>query len=579
MTKYDTNIVLVSAAAVLLATKSCSSSAFAFTPQQQIGNHHPSSIINHQFHQNVKGIHPIIRNKRCDLLQIESTTSTSLYSSPRRGSDQDSWSKRATIMSSTKDSTPTRGKEGSRYGVRSRVKSVLERAKKRTGIRNNSEDYLNSSKPSSSPASLPTRTKIIKTTSSVTNVVAEAASIGGLGAVVVDEKEGKIDVALDYVPPSKSSLGKQTQGGENDGDKNMANGQSSTSSGVQLGDAEKKNLKETKELPTTAATTSTSKGKKTSPASTYSPSNISTSPQPEDILIPAAKNTSNNKEQPSQPAKKASIPEIDVLKGDVSAAFSMPPPPLPFTLPKLSREQNNQLMNGERVQFQSDMGREGSGFIAVDVKAPADVIWECLLDFYSYPQTIPTVRDVKMFTNTHLAQDYYAEKEVDRIKYEDGTLATLKHGIPSVTRAAFTVSKLQYTIAAIHKYRPHPQGDYMIFTLDPACTNLVLQSAKGVWHTQSNPDGRGEVSDIIEVIHINVLLRFQHLNIFRSSSLLSCDWLQEYTRVWLLCELKVSSLLPKWIVDYAAKKAMPRASSWIKPHCEAASELWFKELD
>ena len=139
------------------------------------------------------------------------------------------------------------------------------------------------------------------------------------------------------------------------------------------------------------------------------------------------------------------------------------------------------------------MGREGSGFVAVDVKAPASVIWSCLLDFYSYPQTIPTVRDIQMFTNTHLKQDYYAETAVDRQKYEDGTLATLKHGVPSVTRAAFTLSKFRLKIAAIHKYRTHPQGDYMIFTLDPACTNMVLQNAKGVWHTQSNPDGRGEV--------------------------------------------------------------------------------------
>ena len=139
------------------------------------------------------------------------------------------------------------------------------------------------------------------------------------------------------------------------------------------------------------------------------------------------------------------------------------------------------------------MGREGSGFVVLDVKAPSNVVWETLLDFYSYPQTIPTVRDIQMFTNTHLAQDIYSEEKVDRKEYNDGTLATLKHGVPSVTRASFSLSKFRLKIAAIHKYRPHPMGDYMIFTLDPACTNMVLKSAKGVWHTQSNPDGRGEV--------------------------------------------------------------------------------------
>jgi hypothetical protein len=236
--------------------------------------------------------------------------------------------------------------------------------------------------------------------------------------------------------------------------------------------------------------------------------------------------------------------EIDALRGDVSAAFSMPPSPLPFALPKLTEQQRRLLLLGERVQYQSDMGREGSGFVVVDVKAPAAVVWECLLDFYSYPETIPTVRDVQMFTNTHLQQDYFSEEVLERKQYQDGTLATLKHGVPSVTRAAFTLSKFRLKIAAIHKYRPHPEGDYMEFTLDPACTNLVLKNAKGVWHTQSNPDGRGE----------------------------------EYTRVWLLCELSVSPLLPQWITDYAAKRAMPRATTWVKPHVEAAAELWFRGL-
>jgi hypothetical protein len=52
--------------------------------------------------------------------------------------------------------------------------------------------------------------------------------------------------------------------------------------------------------------------------------------------------------------------------------------------------------------------------------------------------------------------------------------------------------------------------------------------------------------------------------------------LQEYTRVWLLCELGVSRALPPFIVDYAAKRAMPRATSWLKPEVEAAANLWLK---
>ena len=480
MRRYDLNIVLISAATVLLATTNCCSAAY-MVPQQLL---HGSTFLNY------KTAHRIIRKNSfsrssSSSLPSSSTAKTSsfanfeLHSTPRRNtSNQESWSKRATVSSSTSTDTDIAGTENgkrseSRYGVRRRVRSVLEKAKSRTGIRNNSEDFLGS------PTIAPPRTSSqpLKTRTTVSNVVAEAASIGGLGAVVVDEESGEIDVALDYVPL------KEKEDTNNDNNPMAERNEKSMESSPSL------NTKSTASSSKSSDST-TIKKVKTSPASTYSPSIIRPKPRPEDALIPAKSSKPGSKTS-SRPIR---VPEMDALKGDVSAAFSVPPPPLPFTLPKLDAEQNDILLSGERVQFQSDMGREGSGFVAVDVKAPASVIWECLLDFYSYPETIPTVRDIQMFTNTHLAQDYYAETAVERKKYEDGTLATLKHGVPSVTRAAFTLSKFRLKIAAIHKYRIHPQGDYMIFTLDPACTNVVLRNAKGVWHTQSNPDGRGEVS-------------------------------------------------------------------------------------
>ena len=48
-----------------------------------------------------------------------------------------------------------------------------------------------------------TSNKPLKTTTTVSNAVADATSVGGLGAVEVDNESGKIDVALDYVPPTK----------------------------------------------------------------------------------------------------------------------------------------------------------------------------------------------------------------------------------------------------------------------------------------------------------------------------------------------------------------------------------------
>lgn len=538
------NIVLISAATVLLTTSTTSNNNFNSNLPTASAYMSSTQILHHNNNRN-NGIHkPSIM--RLDRLK--------LYSSRRNANNpnknQESWSNRATV-SDTNASTGSSSKAESRFGVRRRVRKVLEKAKRRTGIRNNSEDddgdfyTLSGTRSSSSSFSSSARSESasssslftpstpsapvstspsivsatsaapprpLKTTSTVPNVVADAASIGGLGAVVVDDKSGEIDVAFDYVAPPQSELKNESKMAKQEGREEVEvskmkelniNGskKSSNNNGEQL-----KN--ENEELKPNGVNTSktTQAVKKSSPASTYSPSLIQTKPQAEDILVPAkpksyttstddsTKNIESGSKTTAPTTSTQPIPEVDALRGDVSAAFSMPPPPLPFTLPNLTPEQNRLLMDGERVQFQSDMGREGSGFIAVDVKAPASVIWECLLDFYSYPETIPTVRDIQMFTNTHLAEDYYAETAVDKQKYEDGTLATLKHGIPSVTRAAFTLSKkFRLKIAAIHKYRTHPQGDYMIFTLDPACTNVVLQSAKGVWHTQSNPDGRGEV--------------------------------------------------------------------------------------
>ena len=187
--------------------------------------------------------------------------------------------------------------------------------------------------------------------------------------------------------------------------------------------------------------------------------------------------------------------------------------PLPFQLPSLDREQSRRLVAGERVQFQSDMGRAGSGYVVWDVRAPAAVVWDCLLNFPSYPRMMSTVREVDL---------------------EDG--GARRPGVPSVTRARFSLSKFRLHVAAVHEYRPHPRGDHMTFALDPTCQNPIMKHAQGVWHTESDPDGRAGV-----------------------------------TRVWLLCELRVSRVVPQWIVDYAAARAMPRATTWLKPVTEAAA--------
>jgi len=407
----------------------------------------------------------------------------------------------------------------SRFGVRKRVKSVLKKAKKRTGIENSSTVEVKKPKRINGASSYVRNGSFVQTGP---NIVAEAASIGGLGAVIVDD-EGGVDVALDYI-----STGGQTADNRlNDaGAANTVNAEKYEDPGIltklgsEIAPSKMKRIK-------VSSNASSSRGTPSMAPIAFE--------QPEDNFVLSKRDARNmNNDTASKP-----YAEKEAFTGDVSAAFSIPREPLPFELPTLDPEQQRRVINGERVQFQDDMGLAGSGYVVWDVKAPASVVWDCLLDFKSYPQTITTVREVVMYTNTHLKEDYRAEKPVD---FEDGTAAICKHGVPSVTRAQFSLSKFRLKIAAVHKYRPHPKGDYMIFTLDPASRNMVLKYAKGIWYTQSDPDGK-----------------------------------EGYTRVWLLCELRVSKLLPQWIVDYAASRAMPRATTWLKPQTEAAAMLWLKD--
>ncbi|KAK1744155.1 hypothetical protein QTG54_004688 [Skeletonema marinoi] len=292
----------------------------------------------------------------------------------------------------------------SRFGVRNRVKSVLKKAKKRTGIENGSTSTIR--KESSSKRS-------------GASIVAETASLGAWD----------VDVAFDMVS--------KVQDKEKNGVKNGATQQKlpdeMTPSEPKYEDAailsklaneitgSKKNGVKVNSSSSTNATTESS----------------STDESPEDdfILSSASSTTSVQSEIKSSTVRRR-VTEKDAFTGDVSAAFSLPREPLPFELPSLDTEQYRRLMDGERVQYQDDMGRAGSGFVVWDVKAPSSVVWDCLLDFQSYPQTIPTVRNVVMYTNTHLKEDYRAEKPID---FEDGTAAICKHGVPSVTRAQFAL--------------------------------------------------------------------------------------------------------------------------------------------
>jgi hypothetical protein len=396
-------------------------------------------------------------------------------------------------------------KSSSRFGVRKRVRAVLEKAKNRTGINN-----VNSSNGEADDS----------------NDNDKLFSIGGFDG----------DPDLVSTPTSSN--------GSNGASAPTANGASINGSAAPVNGSSAPVNGSAAPVNGSAAPANGSAApvnRSAAPVNgSVAPVNGSVAPLNGSVAPVEYQASESSAKKPSK--GNAAIPG-EILTGQVNKMLNSnlpeePLEPLPFTLPQITQDQRDLLANGERIQEQSKMGREGSGFVVLDVKAPPYAVWECLLDFEAYPENIGTVRSMNMFTSQHLKSSYIAEKPV-----LPGTgRATRRYGNASITRAKFVLSKFRLNIAAIHKYRPHPDGHYMVFTLDRACTNAVLQDAKGIWYTQSNPDERGE----------------------------------EYTRVWLFCEVKVSPMLPSFIVDYAANRAMPRATTWLKPTVEAAAKEWLK---
>jgi hypothetical protein len=258
---------------------------------------------------------------------------------------EESWSKSAlnnnnqnNMNNDDDDENYSSSRLESPLGVRRRVRAVLERARNRTGVIN----------------------------TSVSSVIADAASIGGLGGVLT--ANGTVDVALDYQIPLPNN-------NDNNNYKDLAS--------------------------------------RDSPM-------VKDMAQPKLVLADPMRDAAT-----ATPVMRRRIdPQVDAIKADVPAAFSEP---LPFFLPTLSDEKKKLLAQGERIQEQSKMGREGSGYVVLDVKAPPYVVWECLLDFESYPQVIPTVRDVTMYpSSSSSSSGYYAEKQQQQ---------ELRHyGTPSTTR-------------------------------------------------------------------------------------------------------------------------------------------------
>eukprot|EP01041_Mallomonas_annulata_P010915 gene10915-22782_t len=175
-------------------------------------------------------------------------------------------------------------------------------------------------------------------------------------------------------------------------------------------------------------------------------------------------------------------------------------PSFQLNLPELSIRDKMLLSSGLSIQSQERSGGAGTGVIILDVAGSPDIVFETLTRFHDYEKLIPTVRDVKI----------YSQSDVSNV-------------------SEFSISKFRLKMNIKHTILAEEHTIH--FTLDETRPNLVLRQATGYWHVQcpaDRPEG--------------------------------------YSRVYFSATVSASRLLPTAVVDYAAGRALTRATSWMQPY-------------
>jgi hypothetical protein len=172
-------------------------------------------------------------------------------------------------------------------------------------------------------------------------------------------------------------------------------------------------------------------------------------------------------------------------------------------LPVLSNFDVAALRRGERVQKQDRLGRSGYGFVVLDVDATPEDVFDALTQISDYQEMIPTVRGVKVYSKT-----------------------------ANMVAAELYLSRFYLKLNVIHSILR--DNRIVKFRLDTSKPNLVLRKAEGFWYVQSvdggSPDNPGSAK----------------------------------SRVYLSADIVASRLVPTMIVDYAAARALPRATTWLQ---------------
>lgn len=174
-------------------------------------------------------------------------------------------------------------------------------------------------------------------------------------------------------------------------------------------------------------------------------------------------------------------------------------------LPRLDSNEIRCLSAGLAVQKQSRDGLAGNGYVAIDMRASPEAVWSLLTDYAKYEERIPTVR----------------ASSVQPGATKDNC------------RATYVLSKFRLEVSVTQRFDDSRQK--LSFFLDSKSRNLVMKEAAGFWHIETDAQG----------------LKPGHV------------------RVWLCASIRISRVVPRWVVDYAARRALPRATTWLRPAAEA----------
>ncbi|KAG5188008.1 hypothetical protein JKP88DRAFT_347956 [Tribonema minus] len=188
------------------------------------------------------------------------------------------------------------------------------------------------------------------------------------------------------------------------------------------------------------------------------------------------------------------------------------PPGKPET--ELASKDIQLLRDGKLVQQSFKKGGGAGRALAVqDLHAPPDYVWDRILDFGNYPKMVPKV-----------------------VKCNNYEVETFRNGTEAIkTRMVMNVFGAKFDNHIYHTYFKSLSS--LTWTLDYA-RRSTLDDSVGYWYVEPCPDK-------------------------------SKQDVQEWSRVYYSCMLRVPKWVPGIVVNFLEKKAVSEANMWLKREAEA----------